>query len=175
MYGLSWVQSCNGKVSSGSGLFAKGVLLLLKKCSLSSQGRDHFIPDSAQVISNLMILLLKHFTLLTIWYCGPWSFCGNYSGVHPKNIWLCTGKAKWRECESIFRRCLSLINLLLYGNNIPGGLPSYLWELQLFFYTHQWVNSEKEHLNGISTMEGLWKWERALPKITDPNIFPTCL
>ena len=82
-----------------------------------------------------MILLLKHFTLLTIWYCGPWSFCGNYSGVHPKNIWLCIGKAKWRECESIFRRCLSLINLLLYGNNIPGGLPSYLWELQLFFFT----------------------------------------
>ena len=104
-----------------------------------------------------MILLLKHFTLLTIWYCGPWSFCGNYSGVHPKNIWLCTGKAKWRECEGIFRRCLSLINLLLYGNNIPGGLPSYLWELQLFFLhssmSQFWEGASERNFNNGGTVE----------------------
>ena len=133
MYGLSWVRSCNGKESSGSGLFAKGVLLLLKKCSLSSQRKDHFIPDLAQVIPDLMILLLKRFTLLTIWYCGPWCFCGNYSGVYHNYIWFCTEKAKWRECESLFSRCLSLIDLLLNGNNLLGEPRGYLRELQLIF------------------------------------------
>ena len=32
------------------------------------------------------------------------------------------------------------------------------------------LNSEKEHLNGTSTVEGQWKWERVFPKVPIPML-----